>query len=186
MHYLKANENNLINMVGIRKKVSWSHWSMVNYQHFDCVKKERERRNEQGIFSTTDVYLQWLSHEWGLCRMPWYYPPNKVCAGCLDPYVKEFYLALRVCYIAAFYRCVFLMRLTWCDSLLKPFFFAVRGCTCRYSRNHRQLTSDGGQLGLLFVCEGIIWKFYQHLPNTFNRWHRLPIVLVLTDHSIKL
>lgn len=33
-------------MVGIRKKVSWSRWSMVNYQHFDCVKK-KEREKEQ-------------------------------------------------------------------------------------------------------------------------------------------
>lgn len=175
-------------MVGIRKKVSWSHWSMVNYQHFDCVKKERERRNKQGIFSTTDVYLQWLSHEWGLCRMPWYYPPNKVCAGCLDPYVKEFYLALRVCYIAAVYRCVFLMRLTWCDSLLKPFFFLpfedvhVDYKPESQTVNKRRWTARV----VIFVCEGIIWKFYQHLPNTFNRWHRLPIVLLLTDHSIKL
>lgn len=192
MHYLKANEYYLINMVGIRKKVPGSRWSMVNYRHFDCVKRRERGGPITGDIqhSNTDVYLQWLCHEWPFVECHNIIPKQSLCL--LSAWTltwKNSTWHYKGCYIAAFYRCVFLMRLTWCDSLLKPplfFFSTFEDVTCRLSWNHRQLTSDVGQLGLFFVCEGIIWKFYQHLPNTFDRRHRLPIVLLLTDHSIKL
>lgn len=174
-------------MVGIRKKMSWSHWSMVNYQHFDCVKKKREREGTNRGYSALQMCIcNGCAMNGAFVECHNIIPQTKFVPAVWTLTWKNSTWHKSLLHSSVLQVCIsYALDLMW-QSFEAFFFFAVRGCTCRLSRNHRQLTSDGGQLGLLFVCVGIIWKFYQHLPNTFNRWHRLPIVLVLTDHSIKL
>lgn len=140
--------------------------------------------------SNTDVYLQWLCHEWAFVECHNIIPKQSLCllSGPLRERILPGIIKVVTVHSSVLQVCIsYALDLMWQSFEAPLFFFSTfEDVTCRLSWNHRQLTSDVGQLGLFFVCEGIIWKFYQHLPNTFDRRHRLPIVLLLTDHSIKL
>lgn len=130
MHYLKANEYYLINMVGIRKKVPGSRWSMVNYQHFNCVKRRERGGPITGDIqhSNTDVYLQWLRHEWAFVECHNIIPKQSLCllSGPLRERILPGIIKVVTVHSSVLQVCIsYALDLMW-QSFEAPFFFSPR------------------------------------------------------------